>query len=492
MLTRLPIRRFSINNKKSRLYRWLDIYEDFVGLKEVKQAQSAVNDAERSFIKTQTERRSYSNELIKLQNDLARIRIDMDKLSRSDDAYFELFKSEHDLVKKEKLTQLELKKQDEIERQLFSSLQLALRESQEKEKMRIERTKYWSIIGSVVGALAGMIGATLTNRHRIKEFHNITQESQKLYENLIDKQEISIDKLKQELTNLSSNDSYENILLLNQQIEERIQSKLIYHTNFMLISAIIRQDKVFRLQIQALSSIVNNVNSNRDLGIVKRFSKDKGFGFITRKNDGTDFFVHFQSIVGTGFKTLEEGQEVEFKGSEGLKGREARDKQVKDSKPVTKDRYTGTIRKFVKNRGFGFITRKSDGADFFVHSRSIHHRDLENFHEGIEVDFYESESNRGAEAKDVRLIKNTNTKDQMVNDEISDTNKQETGIIHRWNKERGFGFVRRIANGNDLFVHARSLKDGLRELEIGQEIQFRIQTTEKGDEAYDVHLIKNK
>jgi hypothetical protein len=51
MLTRLTIRRFSINNTKltspnrsSRLYRWLDIYEDFVGLKEVKQAQSTVND----------------------------------------------------------------------------------------------------------------------------------------------------------------------------------------------------------------------------------------------------------------------------------------------------------------------------------------------------------------------------------------------------------------------------------------------------------------
>jgi len=82
----------------------------------------------------------------------------MEKLSRSDDAYFNLFKNEHDLVKKEKLAQLELKKQEEIERQLFSSLQLALRESQEKEKMRIEKTKYWSIIGSVVGALAGMIG----------------------------------------------------------------------------------------------------------------------------------------------------------------------------------------------------------------------------------------------------------------------------------------------------------------------------------------------
>jgi hypothetical protein len=51
MLTRLIIRRFSVNNTKvistnrsSRLHHWLDIYEDFVGLKEVKQAQSTVND----------------------------------------------------------------------------------------------------------------------------------------------------------------------------------------------------------------------------------------------------------------------------------------------------------------------------------------------------------------------------------------------------------------------------------------------------------------
>lgn len=82
----------------------------------------------------------------------------MEKISRSDDAYLELFKNEHDLVKKEKTAQLELKNQDDIERELFSSLQIALRESQEKEKMRIERTKYWSIIGSIIGALAGIIG----------------------------------------------------------------------------------------------------------------------------------------------------------------------------------------------------------------------------------------------------------------------------------------------------------------------------------------------
>lgn len=67
----------------------------------------------------------------------------------------------------------------------------------------------------------------------MKEFRDITHQSQKLYEDLLVKQE----ELKQELLNSSSKDSYENILLLNQQSEERIQSKIIYHTGFMLVSA---------------------------------------------------------------------------------------------------------------------------------------------------------------------------------------------------------------------------------------------------------------
>jgi CspA family cold shock protein len=47
-------------------------------------------------------------------------------------------------------------------------------------------------------------------------------------------------------------------------------------------------------------------------GTVKWFNNDKGFGFIADDNGGEDVFVHFSSIVGTGFKTLEEGQKVTF------------------------------------------------------------------------------------------------------------------------------------------------------------------------------------
>ena len=54
-------------------------------------------------------------------------------------------------------------------------------------------------------------------------------------------------------------------------------------------------------------------------GTVKWFNKEKGFWFLTSE-DGADYFVHFTGIVGEGFRTLEEGQEVTFEVSEGKKG----------------------------------------------------------------------------------------------------------------------------------------------------------------------------
>jgi CspA family cold shock protein len=57
----------------------------------------------------------------------------------------------------------------------------------------------------------------------------------------------------------------------------------------------------------------------RESGTVKWFNDAKGFGFIER-GDGGDVFVHFSAIQGEGFKTLTEGQQVEFDVVDGQKG----------------------------------------------------------------------------------------------------------------------------------------------------------------------------
>jgi CspA family cold shock protein len=65
--------------------------------------------------------------------------------------------------------------------------------------------------------------------------------------------------------------------------------------------------------------------SERVQGTVKWFNNAKGFGFITREEDDDDVFVHFRSIQGDGYRTLNEGQNVEFNLVEGPKGLQAED-----------------------------------------------------------------------------------------------------------------------------------------------------------------------
>ena len=65
--------------------------------------------------------------------------------------------------------------------------------------------------------------------------------------------------------------------------------------------------------------------SDRKSGIVKWFNNAKGFGFITRQEGEEDVFVHFRSIQGEGFRTLNEGQAVEFRLVDGPKGLQAED-----------------------------------------------------------------------------------------------------------------------------------------------------------------------
>jgi CspA family cold shock protein len=64
--------------------------------------------------------------------------------------------------------------------------------------------------------------------------------------------------------------------------------------------------------------------AERETGTVKWFDNAKGWGFITRAS-GDDIFVHYSSVRGDGYRTLEDGQQVEFDVVQGTKGLQAQD-----------------------------------------------------------------------------------------------------------------------------------------------------------------------
>ena len=64
--------------------------------------------------------------------------------------------------------------------------------------------------------------------------------------------------------------------------------------------------------------------AEREIGTVKWFNSSKGFGFITREGQ-EDVFIHYSSIRGEGFRTLDEGQQVEFEVVQSEKGPQAQD-----------------------------------------------------------------------------------------------------------------------------------------------------------------------
>ena len=101
----------------------------------------------------------------------------MDKVQRGDERYLALLTEEYEVLREEKRISTALGESEQTERESFNALSSAVRESHERERGRAERTKYWSIIGSVIGATIGIVGSSINNYRRNRELRSLVRDS---------------------------------------------------------------------------------------------------------------------------------------------------------------------------------------------------------------------------------------------------------------------------------------------------------------------------
>ncbi|ODN03239.1 Coiled-coil domain-containing protein 51 [Orchesella cincta] len=149
---------------KNKVGKLMTAYEEIIGMKEVRTAHARVLLAEAKFIQCQEQRRLASKDLLEVQNKLTEIRVDVDRTPRGDELYLDLIKKEFSVIKEERILRSRFEELEREEREVFSELSNALRFSHEKERAQNEKTKYWSIVGSIIGAGLGILGTTINNR----------------------------------------------------------------------------------------------------------------------------------------------------------------------------------------------------------------------------------------------------------------------------------------------------------------------------------------
>jgi hypothetical protein len=133
--------------------------------------------AEHSFQQAQTKRRELQHQVTILHSKLKELHSALDKVQRGEERYLALLTEEYDVLREEKRLVTALSESERCERDRFTALSSAVRESHERERGRAERTKYWSIFGSVIGATIGIVGSSINNYRRNRELRSLVRDS---------------------------------------------------------------------------------------------------------------------------------------------------------------------------------------------------------------------------------------------------------------------------------------------------------------------------
>ncbi|KAF6211236.1 hypothetical protein GE061_014352 [Apolygus lucorum] len=152
-------------------------YEQVTGMDEVRLMQNRVIEAQDRFVSAQESRRKLASELVHVQNKLKEIHFELNNTSRGEERYLQLVTEEHKILKEQRRINSEFSICERDERDSFSMLSSRLKESHEKERAQAERTKYWSVIGSVVGTILGVAGSSINNELKMRELRKLVWES---------------------------------------------------------------------------------------------------------------------------------------------------------------------------------------------------------------------------------------------------------------------------------------------------------------------------
>jgi cold shock protein len=220
-------------------------------------------------------------------------------------------------------------------------------------------------------------------------------------------------------------------------------------------------------------------------GTVRWFDIDRGFGFLAPEDGSPDVFVHASEIVGDGApRVLREGQAVEFETGENDRGPQALGVRVTaDAAAEGVLGVLGTVTWYEPAKGYGFASPDGGGPDIFVHSSAIVTGGVVD--DGQRVAFVVVEGERGPQAAHVVPL----GPQAGLSVEAGAADGAD-GTVSWYAEDKGFGFIAPDSGAGEIFVHARSLAEGLTWLTEGDRVAYEVVSGDKGLQARDVRLVE--